>query len=271
MKVQHFIFNWSRVTDRVKNIHKSLTDAGFKVDVINSDDEVVDGWVNIGNAYWLCGQFYKCLELFDEENDYLNIMLGDVETDDYVFLFNRTLEVLSSSSNIGIYAPDYSNKEKCWWTIQNTSIQKFNETHDAICDDENTTTATMADFFYLSIHKDIVILFKDFIEKFTSAYPDFEFWIGGGYGIDLILSLICHIRRKLILRDNKISLGHGAESGHADEDIAKTTMNHYDQLIDGFYQYVGEDRDKVEEKLLIIMRRCPFYNLHETTLEKLWK
>ena len=78
MKVQNFIFNWSRVTEDVKKMYEQLTSSGYEVTVINSDDNPQEDWINVGNEYWLYGQVYTCLENFNYENDYLNILLGDV-------------------------------------------------------------------------------------------------------------------------------------------------------------------------------------------------
>jgi hypothetical protein len=269
MKVQHFIFNWARVTEDVKRMQKSLTDSGYAVNIINCDDNAQDGWINVGNDYWLYGQFYKCLENFDYSNDYLNIMLGDVETDDYSELIKRTIEVVSEVENVGIYAPDYANKEKCWWIVDNVSVERFNKDNVIEFDNNDLIAGTMCDFFYLTVHKDIVKAFSDFISDLLKEYPDFEFWKGHGWGIDLILCSLSHMQNKLIIRDKKISLGHDIDNGHSGSD---SSIN-YEKLINKFYEHMGTESERAQSKIKAILDRCPPHEnrtIH-TTLEELWK
>lgn len=269
MKVQHFIFNWARVTEDVKKIKKSLNKSEYIVDVINCDDISQRGWINLGNDYWLYGQFYKCLEKFDYSNDYLNIMLGDVETTDYSELFKRTEEVVSNIDNVGIYAPDYSNKEKCWWIIDNVSVEKFDNDNVIKFDDDNLVASTMCDFFYLTIHRDIVKAYSDFVSTLVKQYPDFEYWKGHGWGIDLILCAIAHMQNKFVIRDKKISLGHGIDNGHSGSDSAVN----YEKLMNKFYEYMGSESERAHSKIQAILDRCPPHEnrtIH-TTVQELWK
>lgn len=269
-KVQHFIFNWARVTEDVKKVYDTLTDSGFQINVVNCDDTPQDGWINIGNDYWLYGQLCKCLENFDFDNDYLNIMLGDVETDDYPALFNRTIEVINEVDNVGIYAPDYSNREKCWWIIDNVSVERFNSDNVVEFDDTNLVAGTMCDFFYLTIHRDIVKEMYDFIGEIRKEYPDFEFWKGQGWGIDLILSAFSHTQNKFVVRDNKISLGHDIECGSSGSDV--TSVN-YTKFMKFFEIYMGDEFNKLQSKIKIILDRCPPHENKTiyTTIEELWK
>ena len=269
MKIQHFIFNWSRVTEDVKNIQKTLNDSGYDVSVINCDDNPQDGWINVGNDYWLYGQMHSCLRNFDFGNDYLNIMLGDVETDNYPELFKRTLQVVSEVDNVGVYAPDYANKEKCWWVIDNVSVERYNGNDVIQFDDSNLVASTMCDFFYLTIHKDIVKAYFDFTNELAKQYPDFEFWKGHGWGIDLILCAFCHMQNKFVIRDRKISLGHDIDNGHSGPD---SSIN-YNKLMEKFKEYMGEQSSRAENKIKTILNRCPPYEnitIH-TTIEELWK
>lgn len=269
MKIQHFIFNWSRVTDEVKKIEKLLIKSGYLVNVINCDDNKVENWINIGNDYWLYGQFFKCIENFDYSNDYLNIMLGDVEVDDYSKLLNRTQEVLDNNENIGIYAPDYSNKEKCWWIIDNVTVDRYDLNNIIEFDDKNLVSATMCDFFYLTIHKDIVKTYSNFISDLINQYPDFEYWKGHGWGIDLVLCSISHMQNKFIIRDSKISLGHDIDNGHSGSD---SSIN-YEKFISKFYEYMGQESERAKQKIKIILDRCPPHEnttIH-TTIKELWK
>lgn len=268
-KVQHFIFSWSRVTEDVKKIRNILTDSGFLVDVINCDDTPQDEWINVGNDYWLYGQFFKCIENFDFSNDYLNIMLGDVETDDYTELFNRTVQVVSENDNIGIYAPDYENKEKCWWIIDNVSVERYNKDNIIEFDDLDLVPSTMCDFFYLTIHKDIVQEYKDFITELVKEYPDFEYWRGHGWGIDLILCSFAHMQNKFVIRDKKISLGHDIDNGHSG---TESSVN-YGKFMESFKKYMGSASDRAQSKIKAILDRCtPHENITiHTTIEELWK
>jgi len=268
-KVQHFIFSWSRVTEDVKKIQKDLQDSGYQVDVINCDDNSQDGWINIGNDYWLYGQFFTCINHFNFDNDYLNVMLGDVETDSYPELFRRTEEVVSEVENVGIYAPDYGNKEKCWWIIDNVSVDKFDNYNTVEFDDPNLVAGTMCDFFYLTIHKDIVVEYKDFIDFLLKEHPDFKFWKGHGWGIDLILCAFAHMQNKFVIRDKKIVLGHGIDNGHSGPD---SSIN-YNKLIEEYNKFMGSKSQRAQSKIKAALDRCPPHENKTvyTTIEELWK
>ncbi len=269
MKVQHFIFNWSRVTEDVKNIQKTLNDSGYDVSVINCDDNPQDGWINLGNDYWLYGQMHSCLRNFDFKNDYLNIMLGDVETDNYPELFKRTIEVISETDNVGIYAPDYANREKCWWIIDNVSVERYDTSNIIEFNDKDLIASTMCDFFYLTIHRDIVKAYFDFTNELAEQYQDFKFWKGHGWGIDLILCAFCHMQNKFVIRDKKISLGHDFDNGHSGPD----SSTNYNKLMEKFAKYMGEQSNRAQSKINAILDRCPPHantTIH-TTIEELWK
>jgi len=268
-KVQHFIFSWARVTEDVKKIQKDLQNSGYQVSVINCDDNPQDGWINVGNDYWLYGQFFTCLNHFDFDNDYLNVMLGDVEVDNYPELFRRTEEVVNEVDNVGIYAPDYANKQKCWWINDNVSVERYNSSNIIEFDDSNIIAGTMCDFFYLTIHKDIVKAYKDFIDNLLKEYSDFEFWKGHGWGIDLILSTFAHIQNKFIIRDNQIVLGHDIDNGHSGPD---SSIN-YNKFMESFKKYMGSESERAQDKIKIILDRCPPYENKTvyTTIEELWK
>lgn len=268
-KVQHFIFSWARVTEDVKKIQKELADSGYKVDVINCDDNPQEGWINVGNDYWLYGQVFMCLKNFDFDNDYLNIMLGDVETDNYPELFRRTVEVVSEVDNVGIYAPDYGNKEKCWWIVDNVSVERYDDSSDIKFDDPELVASTMCDFFYLTIHRDVVKSYNDFISDLLKEHPDFEFWKGHGWGIDLILCAFAHMQNKFVIRDKKIVLGHDIDNGHSGSDSG---IN-YQKFIDGFKKYMGSESERAMSKIQIALDRCPPHENKTiyTTVEELWK
>jgi hypothetical protein len=243
-KVQNQLINWNRVHNDVTKNYNSLKKNNYNVSVINSSDYSHSDWVNIGDSYWLYGQLYKCLENFNEDYDYLNIILGDVGHDNYGNTIDRLTSVLNKYENIGVYAPEYSNKEKCYWIVDNTSINYF---EDDLC------TATMADFFYICIHKDIVLILKDFFKKFVEKYPDFEFWQGNGGGLDLIICSISHILNKNIIRDTSIVLDHDCEYGAKDMD--DSSHSHYTKLIDEFNDFIKEKTYKFNEKIDIIHHR----------------
>lgn len=269
MKVQNFIFNWSRVTEDVKKMCEQLTSSGYEVTVINSDDNPQEGWINVGNDYWLYGQVYTCLENFNYENDYLNILLGDVEYDDYVKLFDRTNEVLNSTDNIGIYAPDYGNREKCWWIIDNVSVERYNSENIIEFDDKDLVASTMCDFFCLTIHKDIVRAYNDFIDDLVTEHSDFKFWKGHGWGIDLILCSFAHMQNKFVIRDKKVIVGHDIDNGHSGPDSSIS----YNKMMEYFKSYMSDESQRAQSKIKTILDRCPPHENRtvHTTIEELWK
>jgi hypothetical protein len=127
----------------------------------------------------------------------------------------------------------------------------------------------MCDFFYLTIHRDIVKAYFDFTNELAEQYQDFKFWKGHGWGIDLILCAFCHMQNKFVIRDKKISLGHDIDNGHSGPD----SSTNYNKLMEKFAKYMGEQSNRAQSKINAILDRCPPHantTIH-TTIEELWK
>lgn len=262
MKLQTFIFNWNRVNEDVKKMYAQLNEAGIEATVINSTDEEQKDWLNVGDDYWCYGQTYTAFNQFDESNDYLNIIFGDVEYDDYPHLVRRTQEVLQTVDNVGVFAPDYSNKDKCWWTIEETSV-------DSSFDDERIVASTICDFFCLAIHKDLVVEYKKFLKHFTDLHNDFPKWKGNGWGTGTIVCILAHLSGKLICRDKELIVGHSDVTGGD----GSLTAKYFSILLEEFQKFSPDIASAFQQKRKIIVDRCGKAGGTRvpTTLEELWK
>jgi len=268
MKIQTFIFNWNRVDENVEKIFNQLNDSGLNVNVINSTDNEREGWINVGDDYWCYGQTYTAFNNFDESNDYLNIIFGDVEYDDYVHLVNRTKEVLESIPNIGVFAPDYSNKDKCWWTIDETSVERYDSENVIEFDDNRIVASTICDFFCIAIHKDLVKLYLKFLEHFVSIHPDFPLWKGNGWGTGTIVCVMAHTLGMFVCRDKELVVGHTDVTGG---DV-KLTAKYFNILMEEYKKYIGDGASLFDKKRTIITSRCGKHEgfVKHTTLNDLW-
>lgn len=268
MKIQTFIFNWNRVDENVEKIFDQLKDSGFNVNVINSTDNEREGWINVGDDYWCYGQTYTAFNNFDESNDYLNIIFGDVEYDDYAHLVNRTKEVLESIPNIGVFAPDYSNKDKCWWTIDETSVERYDSENVIEFDDNRIVASTICDFFCIAIHKDLVKLYLKFLEHFVSIHPDFPLWKGNGWGTGTIVCVMAHTLGMFVCRDKELVVGHTDVTGG---DV-KLTAKYFNILMEEYKKYIGDGASLFDKKRTIITSRCGKHEgfVKHTTINDLW-
>ena len=268
MKIQTFIFNWNRVDENVEKIFNQLNDSGLNVNVINSTDNEREGWINVGDDYWCYGQTYTAFNNFDESNDYLNIIFGDVEYDDYVHLVNRTKEVLESIPNIGVFAPDYSNKDKCWWTIDETSVERYDSENVIEFDDNRIVASTICDFFCIAIHKDLVKLYLKFLEHFVSIHPDFPLWKGNGWGTGTIVCVMAHTLGMFVCRDKELVVGHTDVTGG---DV-KLTAKYFNILMEEYKKYIGDGASLFDKKRTIITSRCGKHEgfVKHTTINDLW-
>ena len=77
MDIHVFIFNWRNQFDQTVEKEKALSALGYRVTVINSDEENEQAhWVNLGESAYFTDQFMKALELFD--GDVMFHVQGDV-------------------------------------------------------------------------------------------------------------------------------------------------------------------------------------------------
>ena len=267
MKIQNIIFCWNRVYDEVLKIYENLKDNNINVEVINSSNKIHQDWDNVGDDYWCYGQTYKAFKKFDDSNDYLNIIFGDVEYDNFTTLIKSTESILESNDNIGIFAPDYGNKKRCWWTIENTSVDMFDDENQIVLENPNLVVSTMCDFFCIAIHKDLVKEYNKFLDYFVEKYENFPLWKGSGYGTGTILCIMCHLNNNLICRSKDLVVGHSDISGG----FSKETVKYYDIILDEYKKYMGNGK-AFDSKRKLVMDRCGKYEnkIIDVNLSELW-
>jgi hypothetical protein len=243
IKIQNFLFNWNRVDQKSQNIYNTLASNNINCTVINSSDREREGWVNLGDNCWLYGQTWESFKRFDERKyDYMNIIFGDIGCEDLLGLYKRTQEVLQNNQNIGIYSTEYGGK--AWWTIDRTSVDGFEFT------DKDLHSATICDYWYLTIHKDIAVYFREFLKRFKQKNPNFNLW-RGAHGMGTILCLISHFQKKVICRDSKINMFHDNVTGWVEN---SEFHRQYDELIKEFKCFTNKTQDVDKLKNLIISR-----------------
>lgn len=232
MNIQPFIFNWNKQFDKTCVIEDSLSKIFDKVIVINSDDNNTrDGWTNLGNSAYFSDQFRKALELFD--GDILMHVQGDVTYDNWEKLVEDA-RTYFDYYDAGIYAP---NIDYTWYSSENTDIDSIQADHENIkmvaCTDET-----------------VWFIRKEIIQEITTRNVDFSN-NKLGWGWDLVLSSICFVNGRAVIRDYTHTIDHPRGTNY-NKDVAGKEMqevwNSLDDELKGALFYIqgsNQDRQKI--------------------------
>lgn len=229
MNIQPFIFNWNKQFEKSCAIQDSLETIFEKVIVINSDDNNTrEGWINIGDESYFSDQFRKALELFD--GDVLLHIQGDVKYDRWEELIDDAKKYLEYY-DAGIYAP---NIDYTWYSSENTDIESLESEHDNIkmvaCTDET-----------------VWFIRKEIIQEMFDRKIDFSNNTMG-WGWDLVLSGICFINGKPVIRDYSHTIDHpmgtNYDMGKASQEMVDI-WNSLDQDLKEAVSYIKGDREKI--------------------------
>jgi len=217
---QVFLVSWDAVRSNVEHIEHQLPDCI----VLNSGGRVdKPGWVNIGDVRFY-NQFHEALKRFDVQNDYLLFVLGDAYFYDWKYFKNRC-DFIFRNINVGAYAPHYDNSP---WGIQQTKLQPLDV-------DGNLLISTQTDGIVIALHRDVVVemvKFFDYLQE-EGLVPHMR----GGWGLDYVWCTTAIQQRKLIIRDNSLTMAHPAGSSYSHGD-AGVDMK---KLLDAFITYSGKE------------------------------
>jgi|LakMenEpi03Aug12_release.lakeMendotaPanAssembly.Ray.scaffolds.fasta_scaffold11862_14 hypothetical protein len=212
MNIQPFIFNWNKQFDKTCAIEDSLSKIFDKVTVINSDDNNTrDGWIDLGDDAYFSDQFRKALELFD--GDILMHVQGDVTYDNWEKLVEDA-RTYFDYYDAGIYAP---NVDYSWYSSENTDIDSIQADHENIkmvaCTDET-----------------VWFIRKEIIQEMTNRNVDFSN-NKMGWGWDLVLSSICFVNGRPVIRDYNHTIDHPPGTNY-NKDVAGKEMQEVWRTLD---------------------------------------
>ena len=194
MKLQPYIFNWSRTNENVKYIYDQIDNCT----VINSGDtNIVDCCHNIGDHSYFSAQFKKMLSLHDGTSTILHIQ-GDASYHDWSKLIKDSDHYISKYS-AGIYYPIVNNTS---WTADKMAVTKPSS------QDDNISDVAEGDETVWFIHPDISNYFKD--HNLIEILQDNKY----GFGWDLIFCSICHLKQIPVIRDNNHIIEHPKSKGY---------------------------------------------------------
>jgi len=212
MNIQPFIFNWNKQFDKTCAIEDSLSKIFDKVTVINSDDNNTrDGWIDLGDDAYFSDQFRKALELFD--GDILMHVQGDVSYDNWEKLVEDA-RTYFDYYDAGIYAP---NIDYTWYSSENADIDAIQADHENIkmvaCTDET-----------------VWFIRKEIIQEMSTRNVDFSN-NKMGWGWDLVLSSICFVNGRPVIRDYNHTIDHPPGTNY-NKDIAGKEMQEVWRTLD---------------------------------------
>ncbi len=232
MNIQPFIFNWNKQFDKTCAIEDSLSKIFDKVTVINSDDNnTKDSWIDLGDDAYFSDQFRKALELFD--GDILMHVQGDVTYDNWEKLVEDA-RTYFDYYDAGIYAP---NVDYSWFSSENTDIDSIQADH------ENIKMVACTDETVWFIRKEIIQEMIDRNIDFSNNKM--------GWGWDLVLSSICFVNGRPVIRDYNHTIDHPLGTNY-NKDVAGKEMQEVwktldDELKTAFALIKGSKQDR--EKL----------------------
>jgi hypothetical protein len=229
MNIQPFIFNWNRQFEKTCAIEDALIPIFDKVTVINSDDNNTrEGWVDIGDQCYFSDQFRKALELFD--GDVLLHIQGDVSYNNWENLIKDAKEYLEYY-DAGIYAP---NIDYTWYSPKNADIESLESDHSNIkmvaCTDET-----------------VWFIRKEIIEELFNRKVDFSNNVMG-WGWDLVLSSICFVNGRPVIRDYNHIIDHPPGTNYNKELASKEMLdlwNSLDEDLKEIVSYIKGPRENI--------------------------
>lgn len=200
MKIEPFLFNWNKQNKNVNKIISQLDPVFNNINVINSDENhLQENWINIGNEFYFGGQFNTALKYFS--GDVLLHIQGDVSYDKWKELVDDA-KLYMQYYNCGIYAPNiyFTN-----WKTKNVKIKDYNN----ILKHKDLDLVSCTDSTVWFIHRDIINKMKEYSIKFADG--------GCGWGVDLILSSISFLNKRLVIRDGNHTITHPKKTNYDSE------------------------------------------------------
>jgi hypothetical protein len=240
MKIQNYLVAWDDYRDNCIDIENQFKSAGLKLSVLNSGTPK-DGWNNLGDIRYY-RQFYYALKDFNQSNDYLLFICGDVSYDSWKDVMHRANDVLSKYKNVYAYATQFTHDA---WGFNSTNI-KISEL------DSNLSIATCTNGTMMFIHRDIVNEMLAFFDYFQDKYG----WEGmvSGWAIDIIYASVSIGKGKIILRDSKHILTHPVGSSYTNEKAGSETG-----LVFKAFTEFSSIYDEIINKIHLRFNRDPQY------------
>lgn len=194
MRLQSFIFNWPGQSE---NVNKIYNDIDGSVVINSGDTDIVDRCHNIGDHSYFSAQFKKMLSLHDGTSTILHIQ-GDARYYDWSKLIKDAGHYMSRYS-AGIYYPVVKNTS---WTADKMAVTKLSS------QDDNIRYVADGDETVWFIHPDVINYFND--HNLIEILHDNKY----GFGWDLILCSICHLKQIPVIRDNNHIIEHPRSKGY---------------------------------------------------------
>lgn len=194
MKILCCVFSWKGQFERAVKLQEQLSPL-LDVVVINSDDDNTKaGWIDIGNECYFSDQFRTALNLFDSSKyDALWHIQADASYDDWKPILDSAISTFNEY-NWGVYAP---NVNDTFYVSERTDVYPLTEKLTVVGTTDNTCW----------------FVHKDFIDEMIERYYLMDSNILG-WGWDLIICGLSHIKNRLVIRDYSYTVNHPASTGY---------------------------------------------------------
>lgn len=195
MNIQTFIFNWRGQLEKTKEKIEQLRTINIEPIVINSDDEnIVDGWHNIGEDSYLTAQTLKAIELFN--GDAMFIILADASFDNWYPIYESAKKSFEKLK-WGIYAP---NVDYTWYEAGRVDLDNFRTGQ------ENIKVVSNTDCICWMIHKDVI----DEAKLRNINFAPYKM----GWSFDIIYTALSFMMKRPVLRDYNYTVSHPQGTGY---------------------------------------------------------
>lgn len=206
--IQIFIFNWPGQTSKALETQASLTSAGYKVTVINSDPDYTPfNWINLGNSAYFGQQWSLAMGLFNA--DIMFHIQADATYDNWDNLIKDALRY-HEKYQWGIYSPRF--QDNGWYVPLDTWH----------CEDENIRAVPNPDCTCWFLDRTVIDRFKQLNLNIVANHY--------GWGIDCVLCALSWMSGKLVLRDFAHEVYHHPGRGYSSQEATEFMNRMFESL-----------------------------------------
>ena len=212
-KISAYVISWDGMHERSYDIARKIHSQVDELFVIysNKTGKIERGfgeWVRVDDSYFFGLKFKKCLDIHNEENQFL-LIHADADCDNWTSLIHRGVSLDIISNRIGLWGPE----------IYDTSW---------VTDEVQILTDSNGKISFVAQTDGIVLLFHpDVVRRLSNLdYSNNHF----GWGIDWVAICFSYVNNYLIIRDLSVSVTHEKGSGYSRDDAMDQMKKFINQM-----------------------------------------